>query len=121
MISRLSGVRANGPSIRRLSDVNRFASPPAAGTTYKSSTIPGPADRTKAMNLPSGEKAGHQSLYSGGGDVSGSREEFCNETRVIVGRFSAAESELTARYLPSGDHEKNGSRPTCSLNTPSSE
>ena len=69
MISRLSGVQASGPSMGRLSDVNRFASPPAVGTTYKSSTSRGPLARRKAMDFPSGEKAGHQSLYLGGGEV----------------------------------------------------
>ena len=61
MISRPSGVQASGPSIARLSDVNRFGSPPIAGTTYRSSTNPGPLDRRNAMDFPSGEKAGHQS------------------------------------------------------------
>src|SRR6266436_1585818 len=121
MISLLSGVQANGPSIGRLSDVNLFGAPPAVETTYRSSTSPGPLARRNAMDFPSGEKAGHQSLYSGGGEVSGCREESRKETRVMVGRFSGVESALTARYLPSGDHENNGSMPMCSLNTLSSE
>ena len=56
-----------------------------------------------------------------GAEAGNRREEFRNETRVMVGRFSGVESALTARYLPSGDHENNGSMPMCSLNTLSSE
>src|SRR5882724_13222083 len=121
MISRLSGVHANRPSIGLLSVVNRFGAPPRVGTTYWSSTRPGPLARRNAMDFPSGEKAGHQSLDSGEGDVSGCREESRNETRVMVGRLSGVESALTARYLPSGDHENSGSMPMCSLKTLSSE
>src|SRR5205085_5811987 len=98
MISRLSVVHAKGGSIGRLSDVSCFGSPPPTGTTYRSSTSPGPLERRKAMDSPLGEKAGHQSLNLRGGNVSGSLEEPDNETRVMEGRFSRVVSALTARY-----------------------
>jgi len=114
MISWLSGVQANEPSIARLSDVNCIGSPPVAGTTYRSSTNPGPLDRRNAIDFASGENTGDQSLYSGGGDVTGTVDESINETNVIVGRFSRVESALTAKYFPAGDHENLGRIHMCS-------
>ena len=98
MISRLSGVRPMGPPwsgclmstallLRQQWEQRQVIYQPRAA---------GP----KAMDFPSGEKLGtSRCIWEG---VSGRREESCNETRVMVGRFSGVERALTARYLPSG-------------------
>src|SRR6516164_486085 len=103
-ISAPSGVQAGVPPVLR--KVSCLGSPPEMPITNKSPRLPPALPRTNATFMPSGEKAGSQSISCSGGDVNGRTVESARESKLIRARTPSPAGSENNRDFPSGDQSR---------------